>query len=156
MSDISSPLSGRNVTVDNPDVLSLPEYLISESYLIKPDNQKCPTNQELRTMFSQTTRILNSTTAWPFSSTVTVLHLPHANIQEIDDRIPFFLSPQWETEAKNCIKKTAIVEELQEGENVLTFYGMSPGIILEKIIIHKEDVKLPYSYLGPIESYRAG
>ena len=73
----------------------------------------------------------------------------------IDDKSPFFLSQQWETEAKDCIKKTAIVEELQEGENVLTFYGMSPGIILEKIIIHKEDVKLPYSYLGPIESYRA-
>ena len=67
--------------------------------------------------------------------------------------IPFFLSAQWRTEARENVKKVTDTVRCNEGENILTFYGMSPGIVLERIILVKKDVELPKSYLGPRESY---
>lgn len=68
--------------------------------------------------------------------------------------IPFFLSPQWEREAKDSIKKISCEVICVAGENRLRFYGMSPGIVLEKIVLWPKNEKLPISYLGPLESYR--
>lgn len=66
--------------------------------------------------------------------------------------IPFFLSPQWEREAMDCIKKTEVLVQCRKGENRLRFYGMSPAIVLERILLWKEGISLPESYLGPVES----
>ena len=67
--------------------------------------------------------------------------------------IPFFLSPQWAQEARNNIKPVWATIECREGINSLFFYGMSPSIILERIVLHGIDTKLPDSYLGPSESF---
>jgi hypothetical protein len=68
--------------------------------------------------------------------------------------IPFFLSPQWAIEARDNVKKVTTRVKCVRGENTLTFYGMSPGIVLERIILVREGVSLPESYLGPKESYK--
>lgn len=70
-----------------------------------------------------------------------------------NEEVPFFLSEQWEEEAKNCIKIIDCTISLRKGLNQIKFYGMSPGIILEKIVIYAKDTILPESYLGPSESY---
>ena len=67
--------------------------------------------------------------------------------------IPFFLSPQWEREAMDNIKLVKTTIECRKGINKLRFYGMSPAIILEKIVLHDISVELPESYLGPNESF---
>ena len=74
------------------------------------------------------------------------------NTVENED-IPFFLSPQWEREAKNNIKIVDGLIRCKKGENRLFFYASSPGIVLEKIVIWQNGVKLPESYLGPSTSY---
>ncbi|MGN6712468.1 hypothetical protein [Anaerocolumna jejuensis] len=35
----------------------------------------------------------------------------------------------------------------------MRFYHVSPNILLERIVLHPEEVKLPESYLGPEESF---
>jgi hypothetical protein len=70
--------------------------------------------------------------------------------------IPFFLSPQWEREAMDNIKLVKTAVECKEGINKLHFYGMSPAIILEKILLYEISTKLPESYLGPGESCVSG
>ncbi len=67
--------------------------------------------------------------------------------------IPFFQSAQWAQEAKDNVKKVAVTVKCQKGENRLMFCGMSPGIVLERIILVKKGTELPKSYLGPKESY---
>ena len=84
--DSLQPLSPQNI----PIVLSLQDFLLSPSYQIKPENQKCPTKDELQIMFTYAPPVLNPTVAWPFSSTVTILHLPNSQLTEIDSRIKFF------------------------------------------------------------------
>ncbi len=66
---------------------------------------------------------------------------------------PFFQSVQWASEAKENVKKVTDTVKCVRGENTLTFYGMSPGIVLEKMVLVRQDVVLPQSYLGPRESY---
>ncbi len=71
-----------------------------------------------------------------------------------DTERPFFLSPQWEQEAKDSVKKVTATVNCPEGENVLRFYGVSPAIVLERIVLVRKGISLPESYLGPLESYR--
>lgn len=66
---------------------------------------------------------------------------------------PFFGSPQWAYEARDNVKKVNVAVKCKEGENALRFYAISPGMILERLIFVRNGVKLPYSYLGPRESY---
>ncbi len=68
--------------------------------------------------------------------------------------IPFFGSRQWSKEAMDSVKKVTTKVKCSKGENTLTFYGMSPSIVLERILLVKEGVTLPESYLGPGESFR--
>lgn len=68
--------------------------------------------------------------------------------------IPFFLSEQWEREAKNNIKLVECKISCKQGENRLRFYGMSPGIVLEKVLIWNPKKELKESYLGPTDSFR--
>ncbi len=65
----------------------------------------------------------------------------------------FFLSAQWTEEAYNNVKYTESTISCKKGLNRLRFYGMSPAIVLEKIVLRQETVTLPESYLGPTESY---
>ncbi len=67
--------------------------------------------------------------------------------------IPFFFSPQWAEEARDSIKKVTTTIRCVKGENTLKFFGMSPGIVLERILLVKKGIELPGSYLGPKESY---
>lgn len=67
--------------------------------------------------------------------------------------VPFFLSPQWEKEAKENVKTVEDKVLCTAGVNTLRFYAMSPGIVLEKILLVRSGIKLPESYLGPVESY---
>ena len=66
---------------------------------------------------------------------------------------PFFLSAQWAQEARDNVKKTKVTVKCNRGENVLHFYGMSPGVVLERILLVKKGIEIPKSYLGPGESY---
>ena len=67
----------------------------------------------------------------------------------------FFLSPQWTKEAYSNIKLHHSKISLVQGRNILRFYGMSPAIVLERIVIRREGVPVKESYLGPKESYYA-
>ncbi len=67
--------------------------------------------------------------------------------------IPFFLSRQWREEAMSNVKKVTTTVRCTKGANSLMFYGMSPGIVLERILLVKKGIELPGSYLGPGESY---
>lgn len=66
---------------------------------------------------------------------------------------PFFLSAQWTKEAYSNCKTVVVSSKCKEGKNTLVFYGVSPAVILEKIVIVKKEATLPESYLGPTESY---
>ena len=71
----------------------------------------------------------------------------------IQPEIPFFLSAQWAREARDNVKKTTVTVKCNRGENVLRFCGMSPGVVLERILLVKKGIEIPKSYLGPGESY---
>lgn len=70
-----------------------------------------------------------------------------------EEHRPFFTSAQWTEEAYNNIKITECLISCRQGLNKLRFYGMSPAIVLEKIVLWHESTNLPESYLGPSESY---
>lgn len=74
----------------------------------------------------------------------------------VEEDKPFFISAQWSKEAHDNVKITECMVVCRQGLNKLRFYGMSPAIVLEKIILWQEGKKLPASYLGPGESYRVG
>ena len=65
----------------------------------------------------------------------------------------FFLSSQWTQEAYDNIKILETMVECKQGLNQLRFYGMSPAIVLERLLLVAEGTLLPESYLGPKESY---
>lgn len=67
--------------------------------------------------------------------------------------MPFFNSFQWAVEARENVKKVEVKVNCRAGENKLRFYGMSPAIVLERVILVRDGVELPGSYLGPGESY---
>ena len=64
-----------------------------------------------------------------------------------------FLSTQWSREAFDNIKIVEVETECVCGVNYLRFLGMSPAIVLERIVLYRKGGKLPESYLGPGESY---
>jgi hypothetical protein len=70
--------------------------------------------------------------------------------------IQFFFSPQWREEARDNVKKVTDRVKLVNGENKLEFFGCSPGIVLERIVLIKKGIEIPESYLGPRESYIRG
>ena len=60
----------------------------------------------------------------------------------------------WERGVLDNIRITDTVMEFKEGINELVIGALSPGFVLEKIIIFPEGTQLPYSYLGPSETFR--
>lgn len=72
-------------------------------------------------------------------------------VKEVKEQ--FFLSRQWSEEAYSNIKILDSVVFCNKGLNRLRFWGMSPGIVLERIVLHRKGTEIPESYLGPKESY---
>jgi len=60
----------------------------------------------------------------------------------------------WSTDVTNNIRISTVYEACKNGVNILRVYPVTPNIVLEKIVIHDSEYKLPESYLGPEESYR--
>ena len=83
--------------------------------------------------------------------------LNEGNVQIIntvkEENKPFFTSAQWQKEAYEQIKITETEAICKKGCNRLYFYGMSPAIVLERIVLWEKDKELPESYLGPTESF---
>lgn len=55
---------------------------------------------------------------------------------------PFFTSAQWQQEAYEQIKITETTTIRKKGCNRLYFYGMSPAIVLERIVLWEKDKEL--------------
>ncbi len=49
------------------------------------------------------------------------------------------------------IHTSTTIHRLEKGNHVLRIYGLDAGLVLQKLVLSKE--MLPYSYLGPVESY---
>lgn len=60
----------------------------------------------------------------------------------------------WGQEVTNDIRVSTVTAPCRKGLNVLRVYAVTPSFVLEKIVIHKEREKMPYSYLGARETYR--
>ena len=71
-----------------------------------------------------------------------------------EENKPFFLSAQWTKEAYEHIKITESTVTCKKGRNRLFVYGMSPAIVIERIVLWREGMELSESYLGPKESWR--
>jgi hypothetical protein len=64
-----------------------------------------------------------------------------------------FMCPEWESGVRNNIRIYHSKVWCNKGENHLKIYAVSPSLVVEKIVLYPEDLKLPESYLGPKESY---
>ncbi len=62
--------------------------------------------------------------------------------------------PVWGNDVTNNIRIADVYAECKKGLNSLKIYPVTPNIVLEKIVIYEAGTVLPYSYLGPSESYR--
>ncbi|WP_438433691.1 glycosyl hydrolase 115 family protein [Gorillibacterium sp. sgz500922] len=64
--------------------------------------------------------------------------------------------PDWAQGVLSHIRKRRIQVNGRAGLNTLRIYAVSPGFVLEKIVIHPEGKQPADSYLGPVESYYTG
>jgi hypothetical protein len=64
-----------------------------------------------------------------------------------------WVSPDWAEGVLSQIHKTTAKISLQKGENTIAFKAMDPAVVLQKLVIAREGVTVPDSYLGPKESY---
>lgn len=62
--------------------------------------------------------------------------------------------PIWSQGVLDNIRITPVNLKLSAGLNVLTISAISPGFVLEKLVIYKKDAQPPVSYLGPPETFR--
>lgn len=60
----------------------------------------------------------------------------------------------WGTDVTNNIRISSVFADVKQGMNVLKIYPVTPNIVLEKIVIHSANEKMPESYLGAPETYR--
>ena len=60
----------------------------------------------------------------------------------------------WGTDIANNIRISTVYQNCKKGLNTLRIYPVTPNIVLEKILIHSSEYKMPYSYLGAPETYR--
>jgi len=63
-------------------------------------------------------------------------------------------SPQWCAGVLDNVRRITAKVEVKPGENDLFIYAQSPNVSFDKIVLWREDVKLPKSYLGPVDSFR--
>lgn len=58
-----------------------------------------------------------------------------------------------EDEARNHIRRHSTGIHCRKGINKLRIYAVSPGFVLEKLVIYPEGKQPADSYLGPTETY---
>ena len=51
------------------------------------------------------------------------------------------------------IRRVECEVSLQAGENTLEIFALSPGFLLEKLVLVREGKMLRTSYLGPMQSF---
>ena len=64
-------------------------------------------------------------------------------------------NPYWSQGVLDNVRKTVVTVDLNEGVNELNIHAINPNLVLEKIVICEEGVKIPESYLGPKPTYRS-
>ena len=62
--------------------------------------------------------------------------------------------PDWSKGVLDNIRKSTSTFKLSKGINEVTFYCLSPGFVLEKVVIYDANEKPLESYLGPTQTYR--
>lgn len=60
----------------------------------------------------------------------------------------------WSKGVLDNIRTSKALFELQEGINEVSFFALSPGFVLEKVVIYEQGNEPAYSYLGPAQTYR--
>ena len=63
-------------------------------------------------------------------------------------------NPYWSEGVLDNVRKTKVTVDLDAGVNTLSIHAVNPNLVLEKIVICEEGVKIPESYLGPKPTYR--
>ncbi len=61
--------------------------------------------------------------------------------------------PQWCMGVLDNVRRITARVECKLGENHLYVYAQSPNVSFDKVTLWREDVALPASYLGPVDSY---
>ena len=97
----------------------------------------------------------------PVSNENTLYYGIQANEDEIKtiDTIPegYFVGHKiWNKRVLDNIYRHTSKINCKEGLNTLRIYAVSPGFVLEKLVISPEDKKPADSYLGPTETYYVG
>ena len=62
---------------------------------------------------------------------------------------------QWCDGVLDNVRRIRTKLTLKEGKNCIYVHAASPNVSFDKIILWREGIQLPYSYLGPRESFRA-
>ena len=65
-----------------------------------------------------------------------------------------WVSADWAEGVLSHIHKAQTLITLKQGVNKIEIKAMDPAVVLQKLVIAKEGVTVPESYLGPKESYR--
>ena len=60
----------------------------------------------------------------------------------------------WGNDITNNIIISSVYAAGKKGLNSLKIYPVTPNIVLEKIVIHSANIKMPDSYLGAPETFR--
>ncbi len=60
----------------------------------------------------------------------------------------------WGMDITNNIRVSSVYAAGKKGLNSLKLYPVTPNIVLEKIVIHSANIKMPDSYLGTPETFR--
>lgn len=63
---------------------------------------------------------------------------------------------RWSRGVLDQERRCSIVLPFEKGVQELTVGALEPGVVLERLLIHKETLVIPDSYLGPEESCKAG
>lgn len=61
--------------------------------------------------------------------------------------------PAWVIGVRDNIRISCHRISCREGLNTLRLYAMTPGFVLERLVLHPAECPLPQSYLGPKESF---
>ena len=59
---------------------------------------------------------------------------------------------EWAQGVLNHVRSIDTKVSLKKGRNDLYIYAGDPGVILEKLVLSRENRKVPKTYLGPVES----
>ena len=75
-------------------------------------------------------------------------------VENIRGSTQFRISADWAEGVLSHIHKTQTSITLKQGANKIAIKAMDPAVVLQKLVLAKEGIKVPESYLGAKESYR--